>query len=126
VDTPIRHTSQSQTAQENRGDSRPSPIRGSFRRQPNSRNSGLPALLISPLSKFDQLPRTLGALQDMQVFWVGEIQFLGRVHPHFQGGMVDTANALRIRVFFEDVLLKLLKEQRIIVIILEKRLTLVH
>jgi hypothetical protein len=40
--------------------------------------------------------------------------------------MVDTANALRIRVFFEDVLLKLLKEQRIIVIILQKRLTLVH
>ena len=40
--------------------------------------------------------------------------------------MVDTAIAFRIRVFFEDVLLKLLKEQRVIVIILEKRLTLVH
>ena len=83
-------------------------------------------LLVPEPAKFDQLPRTLGALQDMQVFWIGEIQLLGRVHPRFQGGVVDTANALRIRVFFEDVLLKLLKEQRIIVIILEKRLTLVH
>jgi hypothetical protein len=40
--------------------------------------------------------------------------------------MVDTANALRIRVFFEDVLLKLLEEQRIVFIILEKRLAFVH
>jgi len=40
--------------------------------------------------------------------------------------MVDTANALRIWVFFEDVLLELLKKQRIAVIILKKRLTLVH
>ncbi len=53
-------------------------------------------LLVSEPAKFDQLPRTLGALQDMQVFWIGEIQLLGRVHPRFQGGVVDTANALRI------------------------------
>jgi hypothetical protein len=82
--------------------------------------------LISEPAKFDQLPRTLGALQNMQVFGIREIQLLGRIHPRFQGGVVDTANALGIRVFFEDVLLKLLKEQRIIVIILQKRLTLVH
>ena len=83
-------------------------------------------LLVPEPTKFDQLPRALGALQDVEVLWIGKIQLLGRVHPRFQSGMVDTANALRIRVFFEDVLLKLLKEQRIIVIILEKRLTLVH
>jgi hypothetical protein len=62
----------------------------------------------------------------MHVLWIGEIQFFGGIHPRFQGGVVDTSNALRIRVFFEYVLLKLLKEQRIIVIILQKRLTLVH
>jgi hypothetical protein len=83
-------------------------------------------LLVPETTKFDQLPRALGALQDVEVLWIGKIQLLGRVHPRFQSGMVDTANALRIRVFFEDVLLKLLKEQRIIVIILQKRLTLVH
>ena len=83
-------------------------------------------LLVPEPTKFDQLPRALGALQDVEVLWIGKIQLLGRVHPRFQSGMVDTANALRIRVFFEDVLLKLLKEQRVIVIILEKRLMLVH
>jgi hypothetical protein len=62
----------------------------------------------------------------MQIFRVGKIKLFRGIDPLFQIGAVDTANALRIRVFFEDVLLKLLKEQRIIVIILEKRLTLVH
>ena len=93
-----------------------------MRRNSNARTR----LFLPEPTKFDQFPRTLGALQDMQVLWIGEIQFLGRVHPRFQGGMVDTSDALRIRVFFEDVLLKLLEEQRIIVIILQKRLTLVH
>ena len=83
-------------------------------------------LFVPEPTKFDQLPRALGALQDVEVLWIGKIQLLGRVHPRFQSGMVDTANALRIRVFFEDVLLKLLEEQRIVFIILEKRLTLVH
>jgi len=40
--------------------------------------------------------------------------------------MGDTANAPGIRIFFEDMLLKLFEEQRIIVIIPQKRLTLVH
>ena len=61
----------------------------------------------------------------MQVLRVRKIQLSWRVHPRFQNDVVDTANALRIGVFFEDVLLKLLKRQRIVVIILEKRLTLV-
>ena len=77
-------------------------------------------LRIPQLTKFDQLTRTLGALQDMQIFWIGKIQLFWSEHPGFQSGVVDTANAFRIRVFFEDVLLKLLKEQCIVVIILKK------
>ena len=93
------------------------------RKNSNVRTLGL---RVSEPAKFDQLTRTFGALQDMQIFRIGEIKLFWGIHPLFQGGMVDTANALRVRVFFEDMLLKLLKEQRIIVIILEKRLTLVH
>ncbi len=52
--------------------------------------------------------------------------FLGVIDPLFQSGAVNTTNALRVRVLFENMLLKLLKKQRIVVIILEKRLTFVH
>ena len=77
-------------------------------------------LRIPELPKFDQLARTLGALQDMQILWIGKIQLFWSEYPRFQSGVVDTANAFRIRVFFEDVLLKLFKEQCIVVIILKK------
>ncbi len=77
-------------------------------------------LRIPELSKFDQLPRTLGALQDMQILWIGKIQLFWSEYPGFQSCAVNTANAFRIRVCFEDVLLKLLKEQGIVVVILKK------
>jgi hypothetical protein len=62
----------------------------------------------------------------MQILWICKIQLFWRVHPRFQDDVVDAANAIRVRVFFEDMLLELLEKQRIVVIILEKRLTLVH
>jgi len=40
--------------------------------------------------------------------------------------MVDTANAFRIRVFLKDMLLKLLKKQRVILIVLKECPVLVH
>src|SRR6185437_5489189 len=100
---PVDQSSDSQAAKNDRREYRPSPVRRWVLARKNSNVCTL-GLLVPEPAKFDQLTRTLGALQDMQVFWIGEIQLLGRVHPRFQGGMVDTANALRIRVFFEDVL----------------------
>jgi hypothetical protein len=62
----------------------------------------------------------------MEIFWIGKIKLLRIVHPGFQGRMVNAAFSSRIRIFFEDMLLKLLEKQRVIVIIPQKRPTLVH
>jgi len=73
MDTPIGHTCQSQAAQENCGDSCPAPIRRSLRGRPNSWNSDLPALLISPFSQLDQFAGAFGAFQDVEVFGIREV-----------------------------------------------------
>jgi hypothetical protein len=54
----------------------------------------------------------------VEILGIGKIKFLRGVNPRLQRRMVDTADPLRIGMFFEDVLLKLLEEQRVIVIIL--------
>ena len=83
-------------------------------------------MLIPKLAKLDQLARTLGALKDVQISWVSEIQQFGPINPGFECGMVDAVDPVWVGIIVEDVLLELLKEQRIVLIILRKRLTLVH
>src|SRR5581483_8978509 len=80
---------------------------------------------ISLLSEFDQFAGAFSAFQDMEVLGIGEVELLGRVDPGLQSFVVDAAFALRIRIPFEDVLLKPLEELRI-VLILGKKLTFVH
>jgi hypothetical protein len=86
----------------------------------------VPAPLISLLPQFDQVAGTLGTRQDMEILRIGKIEFLRRVDPPLQGCVIDTTNPFGIGMFFENVLPKLLKKQPIVVIILQKRLTLVH
>jgi hypothetical protein len=81
---------------------------------------------ISPLPQFDQLAGAFRSFQDVKILGIGEVELLWRVDPGFQSGVIDAAFALRVRIPFKDVLLKLLKEPRIIPIIPEKRLPLVH
>jgi hypothetical protein len=40
-------------------------------------------LLVPEPTKFDQLPRALGALQDVEVLWIGKIQLFGASTPTF-------------------------------------------
>jgi len=83
-------------------------------------------LFIPEPPKFDQLACTFGALQNMQVLWIRKIQLFRGIHPSFQCVVVDAADSVRVRMSFENVLLKLLKEQRVVIIILRKRQMLVH
>lgn len=80
---PVDHPSYSKAAKKDRREYRPSPVRrGTWVRRDS--NVCMLRLLVPEPTKFDQLPRTLGALQDMQVFWIGEILM-----------MLDMAHALR-------------------------------
>ncbi len=110
MNAPIDHTSRSQGTEYDRREYCQSPV---YRRAWVSRNSNFRSrrLFIPEPAKFDQLTGTFGTLQYMQIFWIGKIKLFWGVHPCFQGRMVDTAKALGIRVFFEVVLLKLLKKQ---------------
>ena len=65
---PVEDTRQGQATNQHRRQSCPSPIRSSFGNfRPGSRRS----LLIPKSAKFDQLPGTLGALENVKVFGVG-------------------------------------------------------
>jgi hypothetical protein len=111
---PIGHASDCDTGHQNCGDSRPPPGPRPCRFFPDSRSS----FGISPFAEFDQFTGTFRALQDVEIFGIGEVQPLGRVNPRFKSGVIDAAFALRVGIPLENVLLELLEKQRIIVIIL--------
>jgi hypothetical protein len=80
-------------------------------------------LRVALLPEFNETTGALSAFQNVQVFGVGEIELQREVDPRLQSRVSDPTDPFRIGMSFEDVLLELLEKQRVIVIILEKRLT---
>jgi hypothetical protein len=52
----------------------------------------------------------------MEILRIGKINFLRGVDARLQSCMIDTTNPIGVGMFFEDMLLKLLEKQRIVVI----------
>jgi hypothetical protein len=62
----------------------------------------------------------------MKIFRVRQIQPFGMEYPSLKRGVIEAADTVGIRIVFEDVLLKLLEEKRVVLIILRLRLPLFH
>jgi hypothetical protein len=69
-------------------------------------------------AQFKQIARALGTFQNVQIPGIGEIELFRISRPYFKCSAVEAAGTVGIRVLFEDMLPELLKQERIVVIVL--------